>query len=484
MSKELKKLTKNTIIFWVGIFLGKVVSFIMLPIYTRYLSPSEYGVLEMLEMMVDVVSMIVSVGILNTVFKYYYDSDNDFDKNMTISTTAITLVAVSLVTTVVAIIFSSYLSVAVFKSDRYSNYIKLYFIVFFFQVGMLNISMIYIRALQKSMFYVVLGLLKLVLQLTLNIYFVIVLKFGVIGVIYSSIISSGILSIYLAIYMFNIVRFNYSFRVSKKMVAFGFPFIFVTLSSFVLTFTDRYFLNYYCNLDYVGIYSLAYKFGFIMYAFSAYPFEQIWDPQRFEILKSADVMYVYKKAFLYLNLIVLSAFLIICLYVKDFIIIMSNYSYHEAYKLVPIILLAYVFQAWTFHCNIGIYAKDRTRDMALASIVSAVIVTILNIYLIPKYGMYGAAWATAGAFFLRFVFVYCISQKLYYIDYGWVKLLNVVIVIAIIYALRSVIITNSVKSSIGISSVLLIMYFGTIYKYVIEENEKIYLKGLINKYLA
>ena len=479
MRQELLRLTKHTMIYGTGIVISKAVSFIMLPIYTRYLTPADYGVIELLTMTIDIIAITAGMGLDATVFKYYSEYENAEEKEEIISTAAIMMIIVGSVTSTLGIIFADKLSQLVFSQVDNAYYFRLLFLINFLQSSIVIISVMFIRAMQKSKLFVLISLIKLVIQVSLNIYFLVILGMGISGILYSTLLSDLIIGLYLSIYTFRRIGFRFSISKSKKMIKFGYPFIFVSLSSFVLTYSDRYFLNAFNNLNTVGIYALAYKFGFLLGYLAVVPFMQIWESQRFEIAKQDNALPIFKRVFLYFNIVLISLSLLISLFVKDVLTIMSDPSYLNAYKIVPIIIVAYVIQAWTFYCNLGIYIKSRSKYMAIASLISAISVTALNVILIPKYGAYGAAWATVGAFFIRFLLVHISSQKFYHIDYGWSKQLQMLIFSVFIYLCSRTIETSHIIISLGKNSFLMLLFGIIIYRFFLDEDEKSIIKQFI-----
>jgi len=250
------------------------------------------------------------------------------------------------------------------------------------------------------------------------------------------------------------------------------------LGSFILTFSDRYFLNIYSDLRTVGIYSLAYKFGFLLVALVA-PFSLIWEPKRFEIAKQFDGFLIYKKVFMYLNIVLFIISLLISVFIKDILMLMSDPSFWEAYRLVPIILIAYIFQTWTAFCNIGLFIREKTSLYGLSAAISVVIVTLANVLLIPRFGAYGAAWATVIAFGIRLIVVLWYAQKEVYVDFGWARNLQLMAVCMLMIVVRYIWPTPNTIYSILLSLGFSLSFGMVIYKFFIEDFEKDYLKQLI-----
>lgn len=217
--------------------------------------------------------------------------------------------------------------------------------------------------------------------------------------------------------------------------------------------------------------------------FTVGPFFQIWEPRRFELAKQDNSALLFKKIFLYLNIIVILFSLLFVLFIKDFLTIMADPAYWEAHKIVPIIVVAYIFQAWTYYCNFGFFHGGRSNQLAFLSILSAAFVILLNFIFIPVYGVYGAAWATVGAFFFRFVLVYLFSQKLYFIDYGWGKQVTLFLLSSCTYLLHQALTATNIVLSLLLNSSLIFFFCIAVYLVLLGEEEKIFLRQLARRFI-
>jgi O-antigen/teichoic acid export membrane protein len=217
--------------------------------------------------------------------------------------------------------------------------------------------------------------------------------------------------------MFSRVGFHFSRERSRELVKFGYPFVLSGLCAFITTYSDRFFLNHYTGLSSVGIYSLGYKFGFLLIMFPVRPMLNIWNVQRFEIAEREGYEQLANKFLSWFVIVTLTVALSISLLVQDVLKVMSAPAFWDAYKIVPIVLLAYFFQACTGYINFGIYHTGKTKHIAYGTFIAAIIAIVLNILLIPVYGVYGAAWATLVSFAARMIYYYAASQRLYRIDY-------------------------------------------------------------------
>jgi len=420
MSEVLKKTFSHAGIYSIGILLNSMVSFIMLPIYTRCLTPADYGVLELLEITVDVISIVAGAGIIHGLSKYYYQYEGQRDKEELVSTLFISLILLYAAGCCVGFAFSEQISIVVYHTEKYSRFIEISFFNLFLSF-LIFVPLGYLRTQQKSILFVIIGAVKLVIQLSLNIVFVVLLEKGVIGVLYSTLITSLVVGGYLTWYTFSAVSFRYSMEKAKELFKFGYPFIFSGLGAFILTFSDRYFINYFGDISNVGVYSLGYKFGFLLFTFPVRPLLLIWDVQRFEIVNKDGYEVVFNKFLSWFVIVTVSVALFISIVVENVLHVMSDPKFWEASNIVPIIMIAYLFQACTDFFNFGIFYTGKTKHMAYGTVLAAIIIVILSVFMIPVFGIYGAAWATVIAFLIRLVYVYFSSQSLFRVTYNLIQ---------------------------------------------------------------
>jgi O-antigen/teichoic acid export membrane protein len=281
--------------------------------------------------------------------------------------------------------------------------------------------MAYLQTRQRSVTFIVFSSMNLAMKLSLNILFVIYWNMGVLGVLYSAMISFFVLGAGMTYRTFSMVGFRFSREKFMNLVTFGYPFVLSGLCAFITTYSDRLFLNYYTDLSSVGIYSLGYKFGFMLMMFPVMPFLNIWNVQRFEFVGKDGYDDLVNRFLIWFVIVTLTVALVISLILRDVLKVMSAPAFWDAHKIVPVILLAYFFQACTDYFNFGIYHTGRTKHIAYGTFLAAVVVIALNFLLIPVYGIYGAAWATLISFVVRMIYYYAASQRLYRIDYKLTK---------------------------------------------------------------
>lgn len=468
---EIRGIGRHAVVYGAGIAISKLAGFLMLPIYTRLLTPADYGVLELLSMTIDLLGTIAGVGLASSVFKFYADHDPGRDRNEVVSTAALAVTAIAALTALAGMVGSGGLAGLLLDTGEGPLYFRIFFLIYLANTAE-TIPLLYMRAVQRSGLFVLATSAKLLLMLTANIYFVVVLRMGVLGVLAGNLLATTISAAALSAYLFREVGFAFSPTKLRAMARFGYPLMLVYVGNFALVFSDRYFLNHFHGARDVGLYSLAYKFAFVLSAFAATPFQMVWAPQRFMIAKRPDAPAVFRRVFLYLNVVLGIVALGIALFARDVIAVMADPAFQPAYHVVPLLVVAQIIHHWAGYANLGFFLRERTGDFARSSFVGAAAVLVLNLLLIPRWGVQGAAWATLGGYAARFVAVYIAAQKHYPIDYGWGEVARFYAVLGVAFGVRARLGELPLVASVGTSALLAVAAVIVAYRVVLNPEEQ------------
>src|SRR5690348_17096452 len=314
--QRLGGIARHSLVYALGLLLSKVVSFVMLPIYTRYLTPGDYGAMELIGMTLDVIAMIAGAGMATGIFRYFHKAESEAERRSVVSTALQILASSYLTVAVIAFVIAPMLSRLVFGSAVYGPLVQIGAGTLAFQ-SLIVVSLAFIRVKNRSVAFVIANLAKLLLALSLNIYFVVILKQGARGVLTSTLISTAIVGIVLTLILIREVGFRWSTEASRNLFRYGVPLIGTQFATFIATFGDRYFLQHASNVSAVGLYTLAYQFGFILASLGYTPVEMVWVPARFNVAKRADRDEVFARMFVYLNFWFLSVAVGMALFISD-----------------------------------------------------------------------------------------------------------------------------------------------------------------------
>ena len=457
MLAEIKKLIKHSTIYGLGSILGKVVGFLLIPLYTHYLTPNDYGVLELIDITISVAGLFTGMGISAAIFRFYYHYDDTKDKNEVISTAFIFVTTMAAIVVAVAIGFADGISMLVFNTDKYAYYLQLMFVSFLFST-IASVPESHAMAEQKSALFTSINIGTLVLSLALNIYVVAFLKMGVLGIVYVSAIMRSVNAAFWLFLTIPRVGISFSFHKLKELLRYGIPLVPANVGMFVMTFSDRFFLSHFMSLSAVGIYSLGYKFGFMISILLIQPFNRIWQAQMFEIAKKDDAKKIFAKMFTYFSYVVLFAVLGLSVFIKDAIRFIADPSFFTAYKVVPIIALACFFGGTYFFFQIGLLLKKKTKYVGYSVSIAASLNLILNYFFIIYIGTIGAALSALITNIVMAGIVYFYSQKLYKITYEFLRILKLFAVVSILYYLSYLVTIDSIVISLLVKFVFVLSF--------------------------
>lgn len=467
----LASIGRHAILYAIGNILSKAIAFLMLPIYTRYLSPADYGVAALIEMTLDVVSIVAGAQVAQGIFRYYHKADTQAEKRAVVSTALSTLVASYALLGGIVFLGSDFISELVFGSEVHSGLIKLSAGSFALQSFIL-VSMAFGRVQERSGLVVGASVLKLVIAVALNLVFIVGMNLGIRGVFLSTLGSNLVIALLLGGWTIRQVGLGINPAVLKSLVRYGVPLIGVQAATFTMTFSDRYFLQAAANEATVGLYNLAYQFGFLLLMLGFVPIEMIWGPRRFQVARGENPGPVLAKAFRLINVSVFTIGVGIALFVGDLLRMMATPPFHPAADLVPILLVAYVFHGWAMMHDIGVLIKERTEFLTIANWVAAVVALIAFSVLVPRYLAYGATLGAVMAFGVRWGMTYYFSQRLWHVPYDWVPILRLAMISVSICVAAALLPPMSLATSIAAHVALMMIYFALVWFMPILKTEE------------
>ncbi|HYC51578.1 MAG TPA: polysaccharide biosynthesis C-terminal domain-containing protein, partial [Gemmatimonadaceae bacterium] len=267
-----------------------------------------------------------------------------------------------------------------------------------------------------------------------------------------------VLAVWLGVWLVRQVGIGIERQTLGSLVRYGVPLIGVQAATFTMTFSDRYFLQAAGTEATVGLYNLAYQFGFLLLMLGFVPIEMVWGPRRFRVARGDNPGPVLAKAFRLINVSIFTIGVGIALFVGDVLRIMSTPPFHPAADIVPIILVAYLFHGWAMMHDIGVLVKERTEYLTIANWVAAVIALVAFALLVPRYLAHGAAFAAVIAFSVRWGLTYLFSQRLWPVDYEWAPVLRLTLISVAVVGAGVALPPLGIAVSIAVHIGLLLLY--------------------------
>ena len=431
---SIKSLGQQSFIYGAGHIASRGVTFLLLPLYTNVFSPEEYGIISLVFTFLGFMNVILHYGLDASFLKHYVSADSK-DRISILTNSYISIVLSTILIVSILILFSRQVTDLLFGSDLSQVSILAGGILFFDVLW--SIHTLILRAEGKPVSYSLVSLLNVFLSLGLNLFLVLYLQMGVLGVLLSNLITSGV--IFFATFPIIIKRISIStlsLKRWKKLMNFGLPFLPAGIFSMTLELSDRYILRYLTDLDTVGLYNAGYKLGMLM-MLVVMGFNMAWQPYFLKKEKS-ETKYIAKITTLIAAILGLLWILLI-VWVEDIVRFqIGSFSffgsqYWSSTQIVPIIALAYIFHAAYLLQIPGIFLMEKSSWITWVRGVGAITNILLNFLLIPSLGIIGAATATCLSFILMAVFIYFVNRKIFPINYEWNKIIIIVFITFLIW---------------------------------------------------
>ena len=432
MESDLKKFGKDTIIYVLGAVSSRLLSFILIPIYVRYLTPDDYGILELFAVSIVLSAIFLRFGLENALLRFYFETNDLKERGKIVFTCFIFITIPSLLICSGVFIFADIIALLFFRHTLYSSFLRVTAVAIFFSVITMIPNQLFMLNKESKLFSII-NVCYIVAGFILNIIFIVFLKKGVYGVL----VGNMYLYILTAIACFYIKRHSitpsFSIIALSKMLVYSIPFIFVGFFVWVINCADRYFMVQFVSTHELGIYSVANRFAqVIMLIVSA--FQMGWYPFAYSVMASEKAKEMYKWTLRIYVALMGGVIISFSFFLGDVFGVFLTPEFSPPVGAVLILSLGFVF--WGAYHIFFIGSGIAKKSLGLVGIagLAAVINTMSNFFLIPKYGLLGASYSTLFAFFFMAVFMYIYSQRHYKIEYGFGRILpNVLFIVLLIY---------------------------------------------------
>jgi len=480
----LKRLAGQTAIYGFPFIIGRILSYLLVPLYTRIFLPGEYGTVNVFYSYTALLLVILTYGMETAFFRY---NQEESDKNRVFSTAFLSLVISTALFMFLSISFSGTIATWIQYPDQ-QNYVIWFALIIGFDV-LTTIPFAKLRALNRPIRFAYLKIINISVNIFFNLFFLLLCPYilnhsgsqlleGAVRLIYNP--EWGIEYIFLSNLIASVVTFllllpemtGYKLVFDRvlwrRMFIYAFPLLFAGMAGIINETFDRILLRYLLPSDIaeaeVGIYSACYKIAILMTIFiTAYRYAA--DPFFFAYYKEQDARVTYARVMNYFVIAVSVIFLTTMLYLDDFILpLLIGEKYHSGKAVIPILMLAHLFLGIYYNLSIWYKLTGQTNYGAWLGILGAVITVGLNILWIPRSpdhylsGYTGSAWATFIGYGVMLVLSYILGQKFYRVPYELKKIFIFLGVAIGFYFLTVFIIPGTPFLRIFFHSFLLILY--------------------------
>lgn len=399
-----KKLVTTTIYYSIGEIIPRIVSFLLLPILTKYLTASEYGIVSYTTSVMTFVFVIATLSLNTFILRHYYTFKDQNARKELIGSIFLFIFGFNCILILLQI-FLFPIIIDVFSINiPFKPYFQLAIFNNFFDVISI-VPLVLYRVKENAKGFLALSLSRTLLQFLMVYFFVVILHKGLLGSYYARLIVN---IPFMFIYFYMIYKnsiFKINFKLIKEALNFTLPILPGSLAFLFVALSDRVILEQYISLDKLGIFSVAITLATVLNIIIQALYKT-FEPILFKEYLSNNFqktnLNLYK---IYLLAIFIGAFLV-SIFSKEFFIIATSGFFREGYKLVPLFIVSVIVSGINTYLGVLMIANNKQKIVSLISIMSAIISVILNFLLIPYLGTHGAIIASA----LSFIFCNIILQ--------------------------------------------------------------------------
>ena len=432
MIQDIKKIFSQGSLLVISNIFQRLIQLLVLPLYARILSPIEFGKIEMLTIFSSLFSLIALLGVRQGFTRIFLledkenETSNDYKKR--VLCTSLWFVSFwGLFCSLISLYYANYLSLLLIKSDQDSYLI---FLTILWGLGLTYFQIIqaHLMNVEKVKLYAVISFSQVILNYGIILYLVVWDRIGFVGIVYANLITNSIFGTGIGLVLLIRHRFFIDRIIIRKILRFGVP---AMLSSIIITLfdmIDRLFINQYLGLDDLGLYAVGRKISAGVSVTLLSAFTGVWVPNSYKIANNKNHRIIIGEMVLIFATLFSFAALVISLFAYDIIPIITTYEFLESYRIVIWLTMSHTVYVMGFIFWMGVNIVGKSEYGIIVNIITLVSGIILNIQLIPIYGIDGAAMGTFFTFLVQSTLNYFISQRLYFIEYPIIKLTSIIVI--------------------------------------------------------
>lgn len=420
MLSKVTSLSKQSAVYGLGTFLNQGLAFFLIPLYTRFLTPEEYGINGSVTAVMGVLSIVLTLSLESAVARFYYDCKTREERERYFGTAWAFLHVFGLLVAVALDLAGEWLFQLAFRDVPFRPYGRLALWGSYLSVAAV-IPTVMFRVREQPRTFVLFSVSQFLFRIGLNILFVVYLGRGVAGIFLATLLANLAYAVPYTWIAWRGMRAAFDRSSLRASLAYALPFVPHRLSNWVLNVSDRIVLENNVPLDALGLYTVGYRFGLMLaalldavnLAWVPFYFRTAQEEKGREALGQLVTYYVYALVFLTLGTVLLS---------REVVYLMAAPRFHPSAVIVPPVAIAYGLHGLYLVMLSGPSYAKKTGQIPLYTGIAAVVNIAVNVLLIPRYGMMVAAWSTMVAFLVRAVLISRFSLRVFPLPYDWKRM--------------------------------------------------------------
>ena len=418
-----KQLAGQSSLYTVGEVLRSSLSFLLLPIYTRLLTPADYAILGVMSPVFSLLSITMALGMPAALLRFYFDYKGDEAMlRRYIGTVTVFGIGCGLLGSVGLTLLGPAIFGRLLPNTPFNPYV----LITVWNAGLSVVSVLVLqlfRARQQAKYFVTFSLVDFSLTTALIILLVVGLRLGALGSLWGQLLAAVVMAAPALWVLAKAGGLGFSWRLLRPSLAFGLPLLPFLLGTWALNVSDRIVLDGLVSREALGLYTLGYQFG-VLLNIIAMALNNAWQPFFYQNAAEGGNDAMIGTFITYQVALMTLLALAVALLAPEVIRIMAAPAYWTAAAIVPWIAAGYVARYLYFFPVNSLLFKKRPGWIAALTILAAALNIGLNLWLVPRFGITAAAINTLLAFVVLFVLVYMAGQRVFPVAYEWGRLLR------------------------------------------------------------
>ncbi len=415
LGAQMRRLGKHSAIYGLGGIVSRVIAVFLLPLYTRYLEPSDFGAVGLLVGLSAVLVTILRAGISSAFFRFYFDAKDTAERLLVLRTSFWFTMASASAGLVAGVLLAEPLADLLLLDEP--NLVRAAFVGIWAQMNYEQLTSLF-RVEERSGLFVLASLVNIAVTIATTLVLVVGYDQGALGVIVGNF--TGTLAVYLALLGYR--RAQLGLQLSRPMLRemnrFGVPLVPSALALIALNFGDRFFLNELVGTAEVGRYELGVRIASAMVLLIT-AFRTAWPAFAYSIEDDGEAKRTY--AFVLTYLVAAASWLALALGLLSpwLVRLLATPEYYEGGRVVALLAFGGVAYAGYIVIAIGVGRAKRTKFNWVITGAAASISVVLNLLLVPRYELIGSGIAAASAYAAMFMGMCWYAQRVFPTPYQW-----------------------------------------------------------------
>lgn len=426
MIDKIRDLGKQTFFYGLGSIINKLLGFILIPVYQRYIPIGDFGNLAYFETIIIFLTALLNFGIAPAHQRFFYSEHENKTYGVYLFNNFFGCLFLATIAILPVVIFSGGVSSVICKSSLQASNLTTTLLIVVVEVIYI-IPLQVLQYEQKPLQYLIFNVIKLVITFSLTIYLVLHYSMGIEGILYAR-LAGGVITVLIAFFVVVLPRIIIKINLKSiyQSIVFGFSYVISTLGYTLFLVSDRFMLEWLSTSVQLGKYSFGFKIANFINIILVQTIGMSYFPSvmRNETVKN-NIRY-YRKMLTYYCFIIAFLILVFLFFYQDILwIVGRNKEYWDGLKVVPILSLSFMVMGMNYFVGVGLFLKNKTKYYLIPSLSALLVNILLNIWLIPSRGMIGAAYSVLVAQIIYTGLLAYFSGRQMKITYEWSKILQI-----------------------------------------------------------